>query len=168
VTTAFSYEHVFRAPSVRTVLEAYFDPDHLATQDKVAELGERVVTENVEDDKLRKTTWSVASLKPLPGYVKPFVTGGKLRYLETMTWRKADDAIDLVVAPQLAGGRVQIAAVYELAQVGEGQIRRRYAGNVSVGIPLVAGKIERGIIGEIEKGMPTMFACTQDWLERAR
>src|SRR5688572_8929289 len=45
MTTEFSYEHVFRAPSPRTVIDAYFDPGCLATQDQVAELGDRVVTE---------------------------------------------------------------------------------------------------------------------------
>ncbi len=168
MTTEFSYEHVFRAPSTRTVLDAYFDPDHLATQDVVAELGDRVVTENQEDDQIRKTTWSVTSLKPLPGFVRAFVSGGKLRYLETMTWRKADDAIDLVVAPQIAGGRVQLAAIYELTQVGEGQVRRKYKGQVTVNIPLLSGKIERGIVDAIQKGMPMMFDCTQKWLERTK
>jgi len=85
-----------------------------------------------------------------------------------MTWRKADDAIDLTVSPQIAGGRVQLAAIYQLAQVGEGQIRRRYKGQVTVNIPLLSGKIERGIVDAIEKGMPMMFDCTQRWLERAK
>lgn len=166
MTTPFRFEHVFRAPSKETVLRAYFDPDHLATQDKVAELTDRAVVETTEDDKVKTCTWTVTSLRPLPVFVRPFVDGGRLRYLEVMTWRKADDAIDLTITPQIASGRVQITAVYELADLGEGQVRRRYSGAVSVDVRLIAGKIERAIVGEIEGGMPKMFQCTQDWLAR--
>ena len=164
--TPFSYEHVFRAPSTTTVLAAYFDPDHLATQDKLAELGDRTVVENEETDASRKCTWRVRALKPLPMFVRPFVQGGHLRYLEQMTWRKADDAIDLVVTPEILGGRVSITAVYQLTKIGEGQIQRRYSGQIAVNVRLLSGRIERGILEKFEESMPIMTGCTQRWLER--
>lgn len=166
MTTEFRFEHVFRAPSTQTVLAAYFDPDHLATQDKLAELVDRAVVEDTEDDAVKTCAWTVTAQKPLPLFVRPFVEGGRLRYREAMTWRKAADEIDLTITPQILGGRVQIAALYQLAQVGDGQIRRRYGGSVTVDVRLISGKIERAIVAEIEKGMPMMFQCTQDWLAR--
>lgn len=166
MTTEFSYETVFRAPSTTSILEAYFNPDHLATQDKVALLGDRTVVSDEDDGKVRKTSWRVVSLNQLPMFVRPFVEGGRLSYIETMTWRRADDEIDMTIQPQVAGGRVQIAATYTLRKVGDGQISRRYKGNVSVAVKLLSGKIERGIIEQIEKGMPMMTACTQGWLDR--
>jgi hypothetical protein len=33
-----------------------------------------------------------------------------------------------------------------------------------VNVSLLSGKIERAILGEIEKGMPSMSECTQTWL----
>lgn len=164
MSTDFSFENVFVAPSVKSILEAYFDPDHLATQDKVAELCDREVVESREDDKMKFMSWSVRANKPLPSFVRPFVDGGRLKYLETMTWRKADNEIDMTIVPQIAGGRVQIAAVYALSQISEGQVRRRYKGTITVNIPLLSGKIERAILAEMEKGMPAMFQCTQSWL----
>lgn len=166
MTTEFSYETVFRAPSTTTILEAYFNPDHLATQDKVALLGDRTVISDEDDGKVRTTSWRVVSLNPLPMFVRPFVEGGRLSYVETMMWRRADDEIDMTIQPQIAGGRVQIAATYTLRKVGDGQISRRYKGNVSVAVKLLSGKIERAIIEQIEKGMPMMTACTQGWLDR--
>lgn len=167
MSTPFSFETVFRARSVGTVLAAYFDPDHLAAQDAVAGLTERAVVESHDDVTLRTCTWHVRALMQLPLYARPFVEGGRLAYLETMKWRKADDAIDLTILPQILGGRVQINAVYELAQVGEGQIRRRYRGEIIVNVKLVSGKVERGILAEIDKGMPVMTECTQKWLLNA-
>lgn len=166
MTTEFSYEHVFRAPSTQTILNAYFDPDHLATQDKLAELGDRTVIESHDDGDRWKATWRVTSLKPLPVFVRPFVKGGKLAYLETMTWRRKDDAVDMSVVPDILNGRVQINAVYSLKQIGEGQIHRRYAGSVTVNITLLSGKIERGIVAEFDKSMAAMAQCTQGWLDK--
>jgi hypothetical protein len=83
-----------------------------------------------------------------------------------MTWRKADNEIDMTIVPQILGGRVKIAAVYQLAQIGEGQVRRRYKGTITVDVRLISSKIEKGILAEIEKGMPMMTECTQRWLSR--
>jgi len=168
MSTEFSYEHVFRAPSVETILNAYFDPDHLATQDKLAKLGDRTVVEEHDDGTIKKTTWRVTSLEPLPVFVRPFVKGGRLSYFEAMTWRKSADEVDLVVTPDILNGRVQINATYKLSKVGEGQVKRIYAGSVKVNITLLSGKIERGIVAEFDKSMAMMAKCTQDWLDQRR
>jgi len=162
----FRFEHIFRAPSVATVLAAYFDPDHLATQDAVAGLTDRVVTESTDDGARLHTTWRVASSQPLPLFVRPLVTGGRLRYLEKMTWRRADDAIDLVVVPDILGGRVQITAEYKLSLAGEGRVLRQYAGSITAAVRLIQGKLERGIADKMTESMAAMTACTQGWLDR--
>lgn len=164
--TSFNYETVFEAPSKTFVLAAYFDPDHLAAQDKVGDLCDRVVVEAFEDDAVRKCTWRVRANKSLPLYVKPFVEGGQLWYVEAMTWRKADDEIDLTITPQILGGRVHVDAVYALSDAGPNQVRRRYRGTITVKVKLIAGKIERGIANEIDKGMPIMTECTRTWLKQ--
>jgi len=165
MATEFSFENVFRAPSTLSILSTYFDPDHLATQDKVAELCDRKVVEDLDDETTRKTSWTVRAEKPLPLFVRPFVSGGRLSYREAMIWRKADDAIDLTVTPEILNGRVSVAATYKLTKVGENQIKRHYAGSITVGISLISGKVERGILAEFEKAMPIMTKCTQGWLD---
>lgn len=162
--TEFSFETLFQAPSAESVLAAYFNPDHLAAQDVVGNLRDRTVVESHEDDDVRTCTWSVHAGTHLPLYVRPFVEGGRLSFREWMKWRKRDGEIDMTITPQILGGRVQIAAIYQLTQVGEGQVRRRYKGTITANIKLISGKIERGILEEIEKGMPGMRECTQKWL----
>jgi hypothetical protein len=163
--TEFSFDHVFRAASPATIFDAYFDPDHLATQDKLAELGDRTVVESLDDGKVWKCSWRVTSLKQLPLIARPFVDGGKLVYLEQMTWRREANEVDLLVTPQILSGRVTLNATYQLTKVGENQIKRRYKGSVNVNIRLVSGKIEKGIVAELEKAMPMMADCTQRWLD---
>ncbi|MBS1118452.1 MAG: hypothetical protein H6Q90_680 [Deltaproteobacteria bacterium] len=167
MTIDFRFEHVFRAPSTTTVLAGYFDPDHLATQDQVAELGDRTVLTSHDEGQLRSCTWRVTSQRPLPLFVRPFVSGGRLSYLESMTWRRTEDAIDLTIQPEILGGRVQITARYRLSQVGANQILRCYEGSIAVNLKLVSGRIERAILSEFEKSMPLMTSCTQGWLDRS-
>ena len=167
MSTEFRYESVFDASGKLAVLAAYFDDDHLATQDKVAELCDRKVVESHEDAAVRSAVWSVRAVRPLPLFARPFVEGGRLTYLETMKWRKADDEIDMTIVPQILGGRVSITAVYQLADIAPGKVRRRYQGSITVHASLLSGKIERAIAAEIEKGMPVMTGCTQGWLKRA-
>jgi len=168
VSTPFSFEYVFRAPSVSTLAAAYFDPDHNATQDKLAELGDRVVIENHETEDVQKTTWRVTSLRQLPAIARPFVSGGRLKFVETMSWTKSTNAIEMSVVPEILGGRVRIEGAYELSQIGDNQIRRIYKGSITAAITLVGGKIERGILETFTQNMPAMAACTQGWLERAK
>ncbi|MEO8705363.1 MAG: DUF2505 domain-containing protein [Kofleriaceae bacterium] len=168
MATEFSYESIFRAASTQTVLSAYFDPDHLATQDRLAKLADRVVLEDKDDGATKKVTWRVVNVNPLPLFVRPFVEGGRLSYLETMTWRRADDAIDLTVIPEILGGRVSIEAVYKLVQIAEGQIKRSYKGAITVNVRLLSGKIERGILAKFEEAMPMMTECTQGWLDKSK
>jgi hypothetical protein len=164
MATEFRYETVFDAPSKDVVLAAYYDDDHLAAQDKVAELCDRKVVEAFEDASVRKCTWSVRSQRQLPVFVRPFIDGGRVSYLEAMTWRKPDDEIDMSIVPQILGGRVLITALYRLVDVEPGKVRRLYQGSIQVNVKLLSGKIERAIAAEIEKSMPMMTACTQNWL----
>lgn len=166
MSTEFSYEHVFRAPSVETIIEAYFDADHLAYQDKLAELGDRVVTDSQDDGTTRKATWRVTSLKQLPVFVRPFVKGGRLAFLEAMSWKRGTGVVEATVAPDILNGRVQIVSRYELTKLGENQVKRRYSGTVTANITLLSGKIERGIVAEFDKSMALMAKCTQDWLDQ--
>ncbi len=163
--TAFKFEHVYRAPSVADVLKAYWDPDHNASQDKLSQLTDRVIVEDTTTDGARKTVWKVASTRPIPLIAKPFVENGRLTFLETMIQR-GDNLVESSVVPQILKGRVHIDATYKLEQVGDNQVKRTYSGTITAGMPLIGGKIERGILEAFDKEMPVMTKCTQDWLDR--
>lgn len=165
MATEFQFEHVFHVPSMTTLLMAYFDPGHKAKQDQLAELTDREVVESRDDEVGRAITWRVAHAKPLPLFVRPFAATGRLRFVESITWHRGANSIDLTVTPEVLGGRVTIHATYTLTPQGPGEIRRRYAGAVSANLRLIGGRVERGIIATFEREMPRMTACTQSWLD---
>lgn len=166
MSTPFSFESVLEARSVNEVVAAYFDADHLAAQDRVAELCDRTVVEEHEDETTRSATWSVRAMRPLPVFARPFIEGGRIVYRETLVWRKRDHEIDLTIVPQILGGRISIAAHEKLVQAGEREVRRHYFGEIAVDVALLSATIERRIVAEIAKQMPAMRDCTQAWLHQ--
>jgi hypothetical protein len=108
----------------------------------------------------------VTSLDPLPAIARPFVKGGRLSYLEAMTWRRSENQVELKVSPEILGGRVSIDATYTLALIGPMQVSRRYAGAVTVNIKLLGGRIERGIVDAFDGAMEKMAAVTQRFLDQ--
>ena len=144
--TPFCFEHVFRADSAEQLLASFFDDACQAEQDRALGIVERRVLE-------RGDGWRVSRVVP----------GRKVsHYVESVTRRGDELAIE--IRPSLQ--RVVITATYRLDPVGPRAIRRRYAGAVSVNIALIGGRLERGIVEDLEKSLPTAAACTQAWLDR--
>ncbi len=163
--TQFCFEHVFRAPSTAAVFAAYFDPAHQSDQDREVDIAEREILSLTDDGETLRRVCRVVPKRQLPALVKPFVSG-PLHYIETVTWQRAADEITIEIRPSLLAGRVQILGTYRLERIGPNEIRRRYAGEVSVDIALLASRIERGIVQELGKSIPVAASCTQIWLDR--
>src|SRR5262249_20691275 len=139
---------------------------HQHVQDGELAIAERTVLELTDDGDTLRRVCRVVPKRQLPALVRPFVTG-QLHYVETVTWRRASDEITIDIRPSMLKGRVQILGTYKLDRIGPQQIRRRYAGEVSVDIALIAARIERGIVQELMKSMPVAASCTQSWLDVA-
>lgn len=155
--TSFSFEHVFRAASAGELLEAYFDEELQAEQDRVLGVTTREVVEQTATTRVCRVT----PRRQLPALVRPFVTG-TLCYVETVV--RAPDGLTIDIRPSV--GRTQISATYRLDSVGAAQIRRRYTGSVSVDIALVGARIERGVVADLGRSLEQAAVCTQGWLDR--
>lgn len=163
--TPFCLDHVFRAPSTDAVFAAYFDPHHQIEQDRQVEIVEREVLEQTDHGGELHRVCRVVPRRQLPALVKPFLSGS-LHYIESVTWRRQRNEIEIDIRPSMLRGRVQILGTYRLERVGPQAIQRRYAGEVSVDVALFASRIERGIAAEFERTIPIAASCTQDWLDR--
>lgn len=163
--TPFAFEHTFSATSADAVLAAYFDPEHQALQDHAIEIIEREVIELGDTpDELRRVC-RVVPRRQLPALLKPF-SSGPLHYLETVTWRRHTHELAIVIQPSLMKGRARIEATYRLEPMAPGSVRRRYSGQVSVDVALLANRVEAGIVAEFSRSVPIAAACTQAWLDR--
>jgi hypothetical protein len=163
---SFSFEHVFRAPSVAAVFAAYFDPKHALEQDRQLDIIERTILEWEDTPEQSLRVCRVVPRRQLPALVRPLVNG-QLHYIETAIWRKDTDRIACEIRPSILSGRATISATYRLSPLSPGLIRRLYQGEVSVDVRLISARIERGIVAEFERSMPLAAACTQAFLDRS-
>ena len=162
--TPFHFEHDFRAPSIASVLAAYFDPELSRAHDRLSGIVRREELE-VDDTPARLVRVSrVFPERQLPVFVRPFVSG-PLTYTERLVWDRPADRIDLDIRPSVLGKRTQIRITYALSQPSPGRVRRVYEGDVTVEIALVGGRAERMIADDIGKVLETVVPCTQEWLD---
>lgn len=161
--TPFCFEHVFSATTTAAVFAAYFDPKHQIEQDRALEIAEREVLElDDHGDELRRVS-RIVPRRQLPALIRPLMSG-PLHYLERAIWKRSTDEISIEMRPSLL--RTKITATYQLQRLGPGSVHRRYTGDVSVDVALLASRIERNIVAEFERSMPIAAACTQAWLDR--
>lgn len=165
MTTPFSFAYDFRAPSTAVVFEGYFDPALSAEQDRRVEVASREVLELLDTPATLHRVCKVIPRRQLPAIIRPLVSGG-LSYVERVTWHKADDLIEMRIEPAVLGGRVEITAAYRLVAAGAGVVRRTYEGQVSVELRLIGGRVERGVIEDLDRSLTISAGCTQQWLDR--
>lgn len=164
--TPFRFEHTYRAASPAAVFATYFDPVHCAEEDRRAGVKQRELLEMADhpDELLRVSR--VWPDRQLPAVLRAMV-GPDLSYDETVIWQKQLDRIDYDIRPRVLGGRLRIVATYQLTQAGPGKVHRVYAGSVTADIPMIGGRIERGIVEDMTKSLTLTAACTQESLDRA-
>jgi hypothetical protein len=162
--TEFHFEFDFRAPSPAVIFEGYFDAALQAEQDRRVDVAERQLLE-LEDgpDTLRRVC-RVVPRRQLPAIIRPFIPGD-LSFTETITWRKAEDLIEMRIDPAILGGRVEILATYRVVPVGPGVMRRSFDGRVSAQVRLVGGRIERTVVEDLGRSLTLSASCTQEWLD---
>jgi hypothetical protein len=163
--TPFRFEHTFRASDPAAVLAAYFAPALVDDLDRALAVVERVVLELVDDGATVRRVSRITPQRQLPAVLRPFASA-PLHYIETATWRRADQAIDIEIRFPTLRKTPTVRAVYRLSRLSDGSYQRSYEGAVSVDIALLSSRIERGIVAEFERSMPITAACTQAFLDR--
>lgn len=164
MSTPFRFDHEFRAPSTDAVLAAYFEPRVVAEQDRQLEIQERTVLALVDDGTTIRRTSKIVPRRQLPAVLRPFLKD-PLHYVETATWRRGTPEIEIDLRFPTLRNTPTVRAVYRVSRPTPGVIQRRYEGVVSVDMPLISSRIERGIAAEFERSMPVAAACTQAFLD---
>lgn len=126
---------------------------------------ERRFLERVEDDEKIVFQLRVMPKRDLPGFIQKLV-GGDLGYTEISTWWKQQNRIDVKVEPTLMKEKSKISATYAITPLAPGRIRRTFEGTVGLSVPLVGGRIEAFIIGDMEKAYQTAADVTVEWIKK--
>lgn len=166
MAATFCFEHRFAAASPRALLALYFAPERVAAADLAAGVASREVLGLVDSGPTLRRVCRITPRRQLPAFVRPLFPTG-LSYVEAATWTRAEDRIEVEIRPALLGGRAQITSTYSASADGTGAIRRIYAGSVSVEVPLVGRRIERGIVADLERSLAATAAALGAFLGTA-
>ncbi len=143
----------------------FWNDDYNAILYDRLEVKERRFLQRDEDDEKIRFQLRVMPRRDLPAFVQKFV-GGDLGYTEISTWWKRKNRIDVKVEPTLMKDKTQIDAVYTIEPLGAKRVRRTFEGKIAIAIPLVGGKVEKFIIGDMEKAYQVAADTTDEWLRK--
>jgi hypothetical protein len=101
--------------------------------------------------------------RELPGALKRLFQGAST-VKETGEFNAALGRYSVTIEVPVIGHLVDYGGDYTWDTLPSGQVRRIWRGHCEARIPLVGGKLEAFLLGEIEKSMAENFAFTRDYL----
>lgn len=159
--------HVFPDIAPRDLLLLMTSPEHQQLQDSVGNVERRDFISRVSDDAQYRCECMVYPARKIPAYIRPLLGGG-LECHEIVSWDKATDRLEIDVHPAVLGGRSRVRATVTVVADGTSTVRT-YAGQVTVEVRLIGGRVEKSIVEEMTRTMDAAAAATRALLlERAR
>ena len=164
MATEFSLRHEFRASGPAAVFRAYFDETLAAEEDRRVDVVKREVLAVNDDGAVLHRRSRCVPRRQLPSFLR--WGDAELSYTEELTWRRAEDRIELDVRPSLFTTRIHGTTVYRLAALGPGRVERTLDGIIEVSLPVIGRRIERAIADDLQRSLEIAATCTQEWLDQ--
>ncbi len=87
-----------------------------------------------------------------------------VEYTEHNVFDRARSVLDVRIVPAFAADKISNTGTYRVVDLGGGRVRRIYEGECTCKIPLIGGKVEKHIVGEIRESYQTTTDVTRKWL----
>ncbi len=107
-----------------------------------------VVSRTEEDGKIVREV-DVTPPQNIPSFMKKFIKG-KFSYKERVIWQKGSDSCTVETIPNVMSDKIDIATTIKVEPMDENRCRRIMEVEIKVRIPLIGGKIENHVLGEVE------------------
>jgi hypothetical protein len=158
----FELRHAFEHSPER-VWETLFSPDYEQAAASLSDITKEVVEEREEGVRSFRRTLCT-SPRELPAMMRRAIGSDRLTY--TLEEIRHNDTMTLQwrVIPTALGKKVRAEGSYRVIPALNG-CERLVKGEVTVAIPLVGGKIERAIGGELKAGYETAWVFARKWLQ---
>ena len=162
--TPFRIVHSFDTSPARYWKLFFHEPFNVALYERI-KVKERKVLDWKETDGTIYRSIKIVPARDLPGFIKKLV-GGDLGYVESSTFYKDKDSMDVTVEPTLFKDRTTMKARYWLEPVGEGKVTRIFEGSIKVEMPLVGKKVEQFIIDDMNRGYQITTEMIHEWMKK--
>jgi hypothetical protein len=163
--TPFRIVHEFATGKERYWKVFFHEPYNVALYERI-KVKERKVLHWKETDGTIERSIKILPARDLPGFLKKIV-GGDLGYVESSTFYKDKDSIDVTVEPTLMKDRTTMKARYWIELPDASTVRRIFEGSIHVDMPFVGRKIEQFIVDDMKRGYDTAAQVTKEWLGKA-
>lgn len=147
----------------QAVWDQLFSADYDAALSATSEMDKVVLEEGVRDGRRFKRT-RLTSRKPVPAAMAAF-TGPTLAYDLIEVYSATDTSLDWKVIPSSAADKVKAEGTYAVIDA-PGGCERLVKGEIKVSIPLIGGKIEKGIGEQLESSYARSSAFALQWMRQ--
>jgi hypothetical protein len=160
----FRIAHEFDCDA-KTYWEIFFDVEYQKDMYSGLNIKERTVLMFEEDDKEIRRKIKVVPQRDLPGALKS-VLKGDLGYIEHNVYHKGKDVMDVRIEPTLMAERFRMSAEFRIVTLGPKRVRREFAGEITVSVPLLGGQIEKLVMADVTKSYDQAAVTTGRWIAK--
>jgi hypothetical protein len=109
----------------------------------------------------------ITSRKELPGLMRSAVGADRMVYDQEMESDLAKLSTAWKVMPAFAADKVKCGGTSKIVATGPDSCERVVSGEIKVSIPLVGGKIEQGIVSELENSYAKTAEVINRWIRKS-
>jgi hypothetical protein len=92
------------------------------------------------------------------------VVGDAIAYEEVNVFRRKASTMEVTTIPNFLSDKFDAKGTYEVKEIGPGRVIRIWEAYCSCKVPLVGGKIEQHIVGEVQDSYRRTTEFTRRWL----
>ncbi len=160
--THFVIAHDFDADPER-FWRLFFDEPYNAALYERLKMKERTVLVKTEDDATIHFEQKILPRRDLPAVIKKLVRGD-LGYVETTTYHKGKNYMDVKIEPTLFKDRTDVRARYTITPLAPGKVRRTFEGDIHVDIPFLGRRVEAAVLDDVQRSYDVAAQVTREWL----
>ena len=159
----FEVRQPFAAP-LGVVEAAFLDPGYVARLGELPRMGPTEFLDQRREGDVVHQRVRYRYAGPLPPGATRFIDPARLSWVEESTVDLGRHRTDIRLVPDHYPNRLEAGAVMELAP-GDGATVVTVRGDLTVHIPLLGGRVERAMVGNVGDEYEARAALFQEWLK---
>lgn len=92
------------------------------------------------------------------------IVGGAIAYEELNVFRRKTSTMQVTTIPNFMSDKFEAKGSYEIKAIGPGKVVRIWDAYCTCKVPLVGGKIEQHVVGEVRDSYARTTAFTRRWI----
>ncbi|MBI2568980.1 MAG: DUF2505 family protein [Candidatus Schekmanbacteria bacterium] len=163
----FCTSAVFPAPPDRVAAIAWDERfrDELCARLRVESLREYYFRDTTEAIELK---YEVIVKRTLPDWVRRVIGDIRIGYISEERFDKHSRVLEAKMVSQALADRIGGAGRWMITELPGGMTQREYCGELWIDVPLVGGRMERGLAATIERDYARSNELIAEWVARDR